>query len=169
MARVHIEPRFQSKISPSDVFHDAFVSARRGFSEFRGDGEIELAAWLRRILANQMAMHVRSFTTQQRDVRLEVRLEDSLNRSSVALAAYMADSASSPSRHVVKREQAVMVAEALSTLPAEMREVMILRHLEHHNFPEIARRMGRPLENVKSLWRRGIKQLRDTLSNENSS
>ncbi len=161
MARVEIDPQLRTKVSPSDIVQETFLNAEHGFVEFRGHNEAQLVSWLRRILANQLAMCVRSFTTQQRDIRLEVRLQDSLNRSPVALAACMMDSQSPPSRRVEKREQAVIVADALASLPAECREVVILRHLENHTFPEIARRMDRPLENVKSLWRRGILKLRE--------
>jgi RNA polymerase sigma-70 factor (ECF subfamily) len=163
MARVEIDPRLRAKVAPSDVVQDTFVHAERGFADFRGDNEAQLVGWLRRILANQLAMHIRSFTTQRRDIHLEVRLEDSLNRSSQALAACIIDSGSSPSCRVEKREQAVVVANALASLPSVVRQVLILRHVENHTFPDIARRMDRPLENVKSLWRRGIIQLRNAV------
>ena len=161
IARVEVNPRLRSKFSPSDIVQETFANAMRGFDEFRGQEEPELVSWLRKILATQLAMHVRTFGTKQRDIRLEVRLEDSMNRSSIALAGCMANSETSASKRYEKREQAVIVADALSRLPDDFREVLILRHLESYSFPDIAKRMDRPLENVKSLWRRGVIRLRD--------
>lgn len=94
IARVELNPRFRSKISPSDIVQETFHQATRGFGDFRGLREPELIAWLRKILASQLATHVRALTTLRRDIRLEIKLEDSLNRSSVALARSVADSMS---------------------------------------------------------------------------
>ena len=51
-------------------------------------------------------------------------------------------------------------------MPANYREVLVLRHLENHAFPAIAQRMDLPLENVKSLWQRGIMKLRAVVIGE---
>ena len=43
----------------------------------------------------------------------------------------------------IRREQSVLLAEALGQLPEEWRELLILRHLEGLSLLEAARRMGR--------------------------
>ena len=168
IARVELDEKLRGKIAESDVVQDVFRRAQGGFDEFRGRSEPELTAWLRRILVTQLATQIRHFTAERRDVRLERRLEDAANQSSAALGRCLVDSGSSPSQQAVRREAAVLVANTLAKLPADRREVLVMRHLENRTFPEIAHRMGKPLENVKSLWRRGIKQLRDTLNEENT-
>jgi RNA polymerase sigma-70 factor (ECF subfamily) len=60
----------------------------------------------------------------------------------------------------VRREQAVRLADALDRLPANYRDVLVLRHLEGLTFPEVARRMGRSLGSVEKLWIRALAQLR---------
>ena len=67
-----------------------------------------------------------------------------------------------PHLHVL-REQAVLLAEALAQLPAEYREVLILRHLEGLPFPEVARRMSRTTGSVEKLWIRALARLRRSL------
>lgn len=69
-------------------------------------------------------------------------------------------SAGSHDRHE-SSGQAAIVREALSKLPTEMREMLILRHLENYSFTHIASRMGLPLETIKKLWRRGLVELRN--------
>src|SRR5207253_544528 len=117
--------------------------AHRDFAQFRGATEGELVAWLRQILATTLANQVRRFRgTRKRDVRLEQELAGDLDRSSRALARGLAAKESSPSQHAARREQAVLLADALDRLPADYREVIILRHLEGLKFPEVARRMS---------------------------
>jgi len=70
------------------------------------------------------------------------------------------DPRSSPSGQAVRRERAVLVAEALEKLPADYREVIVLRHFEGLTFPEIGRRMGRSLDSVEKLWVRGLARVR---------
>ena len=60
-----------------------------------------------------------------------------------------------PSQQAARLEQAVLLADALGRLPADYREVLVLRHLEGLTFPEVAGRMGRSVDSVKKLWARG--------------
>src|SRR5438045_1157805 len=73
---------------------------------------------------------------------------------------------SSPSQQASRREQSVLLAEALARLPPEWRELLILRHLEGLTFPEVAQRMGRTVDSVKKLWPRALANLRRLLENE---
>ena len=70
---------------------------------------------------------------------------------------------SSPSQQASRREQAVLLADALAELPADYREVIVLRHLEGLTFPQVAQRMGRTLDSVEKLWMRALVQLRQLL------
>ena len=45
---------------------------------------------------------------------------------------------SSPSQQAARRERADLLAEALETLPAAYREVIVLRNLEGLSFAEVA-------------------------------
>jgi RNA polymerase sigma-70 factor (ECF subfamily) len=101
--------------------------------------------------------------TQRRDIRLERELAVELDESSRVLDRALAAKLSSPSQQAARREQAVLLAEALEKLPDDYREVLILHHLEECNFPEVARRMGRSVEAVKKLWARALARLRRLL------
>ena len=77
-----------------------------------------------------------------------------LDRSSAAVQQALAAPVSSPSSIAIRREQAVLLADALEKLPADYREVFILRNLEHIPFDQIAARMGRSSGAVRKLWTR---------------
>jgi RNA polymerase sigma-70 factor, ECF subfamily len=57
----------------------------------------------------------------------------------------------------------VLLADELEKLPADYREVIVLRHLEELSFPEVARLMGRTVDSVQKLWVRALARLRQTL------
>jgi RNA polymerase sigma-70 factor (ECF subfamily) len=164
LARLEIGRRLQGKLDDSDLVQDTFLQAHRHFAQFRGATECELASWLRRILADVVSKLVRRFYgTQRRDVRLERELAAEIDQSSLALIEGLAIRQSSPSQQAARREQSVLLADALQQLPVAYREVIILVHLEGLRFPEVARRMGRSMGSVKNLWARAVARLRRAL------
>jgi RNA polymerase sigma-70 factor, ECF subfamily len=164
LARVQIGRRLQGKADCADVVQETFLEAARHFPGFRGSGEPELAAWLRQILVGRLALLVRRYLgTQARDVRLERDLEQDVDQSSRAIDLNLVASQSSPSQRASRREQAVLLAEALEKLPEDYREVIMLRHLEGLTFPQVAERMLRSLDSVEKLWLRAVTRLRQSM------
>jgi RNA polymerase sigma-70 factor, ECF subfamily len=166
LARLQIGRRLQRKVDESDLVQETFLEAHRHFGRFRGTTEGEFMSWLRQILAGVVANLVRHYGTQRRNVGLERQLADDLARSSQALAGELAARQSSPSQRAARREQAVLLADALGQLPEAYQEVIILSHLEGLAFPEVARRMGRSVASVKNLWARALARLRRALRDE---
>jgi RNA polymerase sigma-70 factor (ECF subfamily) len=161
MARVQIGRRLQGKADPADLVQEVYLEACRHFEQFRGSSEPELTAWLRRILATRLSHLVRHYCgTLARDVQLERTLEDELAESSRAFGIGLAAPHSTPSQQASRREQAVLLTEALGRLPDDYREVLILRHLEGLPFRDVADRMGRTLDSVEKLWARALARVR---------
>lgn len=164
LARVQIGRRLQGKVDASDIVQETFLEAHRSFPRFRGGTEAEFIGWLRQILAMNLADLLRRyFATQGRDVRLEREIQDALDQSSVLLDRGLASPHSSPSQQAVRREQGVLLADALDKLPPDYREVLVLRHLEGLSFPEVAGRMGRSQDSVEKLWMRGLAKLKQVM------
>jgi len=164
LARVQIGRRIQGKVDAGDVVQEVFLEAHRQIANFRGTSEGELVAWLRRILAGQLALTLRRYLgTKGRDVNLERELGAQLDQSSQAMDGGFVATTSTPSQHVSRREQAVLLADALDKLPADYREVIILRHLESLPFAEVAARMGRSEDSVQKLWVRALASLRRSM------
>jgi RNA polymerase sigma-70 factor, ECF subfamily len=164
LARVQIGRRIQGKLDVADVVQETFLEVHRGIGQFRGQSEQQFLAWLRQILVGVLANQVRRyFGTKRRDVRLERELQDDLDRSSVYLGSHLIAAQSSPSAQASRREQAVLLADAMEQLPEDYREVIILRQLEGLTFPQVASRMGRTEDSVKNLWARALARLRRSL------
>jgi RNA polymerase sigma-70 factor (ECF subfamily) len=163
LARLQVDRRLQGKLDPSDLVQDTFLEAHRVFEKFRGKSEAELLQWLRQILVFQLARAARQYLgSKRRDVRLERDLAEDLSQSSERIQA-VALSQTTPSQKAVRHEQSVQLADVLSRLPADYREVIVLRHLEELSFPEVARRMGRTEGSVKKTWARALASVRRAL------
>ena len=166
VARALIGHALRVRLDASDLVQEAFLKAHHEFGQFLGGTEPELVAWLRQILvrtlANQARHHRRQGRNYQRDEPLEVLLE----RSSMGVQHALAAPLSSPSAIASRREQAVLLADALEKLPSDYREVFLMRNLEHIPFDGIAVRMGRSSGAVRMLWTRTIKKLSQLLEEE---
>jgi RNA polymerase sigma-70 factor (ECF subfamily) len=161
LARVEIGRRLQGKLDASDLVQETFLEAHRHFARFQGTEEPQLVRWLRQILAGRVANVLRRYLgTQGRDVRLEQELALEFDNASRLFNQALVAPLTSPSQQAVRREQAVLLADALQRLPKDYREVLILRHMEGLTFPEVARRMGRTQDSVEKLWLRALARLR---------
>jgi RNA polymerase sigma-70 factor, ECF subfamily len=164
MARLQVGRRLQGKVDAADIVQETFLEAHRDFTQFRGQTEGEVVAWLRRILASNLANLVRHYYgTQRRDIHLERELNRELDESWAALDEGLIARQSSPSHQAARREQAVILVDALQQLPEDYREAIVLRHLEGLTFPEIATRMERTEDSVKKLWARALVRMRRAL------
>ena len=161
LARLEIDSRFHGKFSASDAVQQTMMEAWRDWNAFRGSEHAQRLAWLRKILAHQLAHLARRYAgAQKRDVSREVSLEHSLTQSSVRLENMLAADLTSPSNALIAREREVMVAQVLDRLPEEYREVIVLRNLENRGYAEIAAHMQRSEGAVRMLWVRALERLR---------
>jgi RNA polymerase sigma-70 factor (ECF subfamily) len=163
LARLHLDARLRGKLDPSDVVQQTLLQAYQALDQFRGRSEAELAAWLRQILARNLAMAARAFARARRDLARERSLEKALADSSARLEAWLAAEQSSPSQRAERNEEALRLAEALEQLPEAQREALVLQHWQGSSLAQIGEHMGRSPEAVAGLIKRGLKQLRHLL------
>lgn len=170
LARTQLSLHLQARVNPSDIVQETFLEAYRDFPQFRGNTEAEFLAWLRRILVNNLArLCERHMQAKKRDVRCELSLEQLgalVDRSSARMESLVAATTSSPSASAQRQERATMLAEHLSQLSEDHRQVIVLRHLEDLPFDEVGRQMGRTSGAVRMLWLRAIDQLRRNMNEE---
>jgi RNA polymerase sigma-70 factor, ECF subfamily len=164
LVRLHVGRRLRSKVDVDDLLQEIWLEIHRKIAQFRGQSEREFLTWVRRLIGSILANQLRHYIgTRARDLRLERALTAELDASSRVLDRSLIAPESSPSQQAVRREQAVLLADALQNLPEDYREVIILRQLEGLSFPDVARRLGRTEDSVKNVWLRALARLRRTL------
>jgi RNA polymerase sigma-70 factor (ECF subfamily) len=163
LARLQLDPRLQAKVDPSDLVQQTLLRAHEKRDQFRGTTEAEFTAWLRQILADQLAKALRHYATGGRDLNLERSLEDALGASSARLERWLAVETDSPSERADRNEQLLRLAEALERLPDDQRLAVELHYIKGATLADVGEQLGRGKRAVAGLLFRGLKKLRQLL------
>jgi RNA polymerase sigma-70 factor (ECF subfamily) len=163
LARTQIDAGLRDAVDVSGVVQQTFLEAHRRIDHFRGRTPEQAAAWLRQILAHNIADAFRALGAAKRDLRRRRSLDDELARSSALLGGLLAGDQSSPSLRLRRQERAVLVANAMAELPEYQRQALVLQYWHGWTVDRIAARLGRTPAAVAGLLKRGLKQLRGVL------
>ncbi len=127
-----------------DVVQEAFLRAYRYFDAFQGGTG---RAWLLKIVRNSCYTWIENNRPHQDALPLDEEGRD--------VATDLAD----PAAELLLESNREMVECALSELPAELREAIVLREIEELTYKEIAAVIEAPIGTVMSRLARGRKQL----------
>jgi RNA polymerase sigma-70 factor (ECF subfamily) len=163
LAQLNQDPRLRSKLDASDLVQQTLLQAHQAVAQFRGHDEKELRAWLRQILARNLAHAARDFGRDKRDIGRERSLQASLDASSARIEGWLMAQQSSPSQKAVHHEQMARLADALANLSDAQREAVVLHYWQDWPVAAIAEHLGRSTVAVAGLLKRGLHQLRDQL------
>ena len=114
------------RTAAEDVTQEAFVSAFRAISRFRGGS---LRAWLLRIGSNASYDHIRS-----RARRPELSLDESLLNPGFSVPS----TDPSPEQYAMSRELSAEIQKAIVSLPLDQRTVMLLIDVQGLSYDEAA-------------------------------
>jgi RNA polymerase sigma factor (sigma-70 family) len=135
----------RSEADAEDVVQDAYVRAFKFFSSFRGD---DARSWLLTIVRNTWyGRFPRRAAAGLSVVRAD---EDGDDRPDQSL---------NPEALVMQQETVERVRGALEELPADFREVLVLREIEGLSYKEIAAVVTIPMGTVMSRLARGRERL----------
>lgn len=163
VARSQVETWLRRKVDASDLVQETMLEACRDFERFEGRTEQEWLAWLRKILAHNAADFVRHYRgTAKRAAGREVPFCDPAD-SHVPGAPEPAAQQLTPSQEFLQLDTELRMTAALSDLPPDYQEVIVLRNLERLPFSDVAERMNRSRPAVQMLWMRAIKRLQEAL------
>ena len=160
LARRQLPAPLRAKLDASDLVQQSLLEAHRDWERFRGATSAETAAWLRKILAHNLANAARDFDRQKRDVRREQSLEHMLEASSERLEAWLSDGGPSPAQQAERNEQLLRLAALLLELPEAQRQVVELRYLQGWSLKAIAEHLQKSPAAVAGLLHRGLSHLR---------
>jgi RNA polymerase sigma factor (sigma-70 family) len=84
-------------------------------------------------------------------------------RPAVALTSEPAASGDSALDRLIHAEELEQVLDAMQHLAGLGREVVVLRHLQHYDYAEIANQLGKTEHQVRALYAKALGQLRTML------
>jgi RNA polymerase sigma-70 factor (ECF subfamily) len=163
LARIRLDRKLQGKLDASDIVQQTMMEAHQALESFRGENVAAQAAWLRQILARNLANAVRDLTREKRDVGRERSLQAGLDESASHLEGWLVADQSSPSQQAERHERALLLAQALANLPDQQREAVVLRHFHGCSLAEIAEELDSTTTAITGLLHRGMKRLRSAL------
>lgn len=132
-----------------DVVQETYLRAQKGLRKFRGDAQF--TTWLYRITANCAATHLaKNARHRHEDIDEQLALADTSPEVDPAVRA----------DGTLLRER---VEDALETLPAKLRAVVILRDVYDMPHDQIAEELGITEANAKVRLHRARRQLRERL------
>jgi len=132
-----------------DVVHDVFVSFAESADNFRLAGSLK--SYLTTCVVNQARDRIRS--NRREPTRLD-GTETAVTGSE------------RPDQVIMSTERAKRLNGALAKLPAEQRDVIVLRLKGEMKFREIARLQGTSINTIQGRYRYGIDKLRSILNGE---
>ena len=168
LARLQFDEMLQGKLDESDIVQQTLLEAHQSFGNFRGSSKPEKMAWLRSILARNIADEVRKFRSGKRDARLEASFQIALSESTSRVEQWLAHDSATPSVYAMANERVLALAAALIKLPDDQRRAVELHHLQGLPSAEVAKQLGRTEVAVAGLLRRGVKRLRELMCEDES-
>jgi len=132
-----------------DVVHDFFVSFVQSAEKLKARGNLK--AYMAICVANLARDRLR------RERRGPGYLDDDIEIES---------DAASPEQQAAEREQALALNWALSQLPFEQKEAIVLHVHGRMKFTQIARQRGRSVNTVRSQYRYGLQKISALLNHE---
>ena len=132
-----------------DMVHDFFVSFAQSADKLKADGSLKW--YLARCVANRAKDRLRM------NKRQAVGLEH---------ADYITCKKNSPDHSAICNEEMLQVNNALSELPFEQREVVILHTRGQMKFKAIAKQQNVSIKTVQSRYRYGLDKLRCLLERQ---
>lgn len=134
----------------ADATQEVFIKLHDSLKKFRGDAN--LYTYIYRIATNVAISYLR-----KRKVRAVVRLDE--------MVSNMLTGGNEPQRDSDRDELKQLVADAVAALPAQQKQVFVLRFYEELSYEEIAQVMNRSMGAMKANYFHAMKKIGEYLKN----
>ncbi len=167
MLRVRLDPRVRVRIDVSDVIQEVYLEASRRLPKYNDSPTVPFFVWLRSIVGQKLVdLHRFHLGAKARDARREVRFRrwPMPAATSAVLAAELLGVLSTPSEKAMQGELENRLREALESMDAKLREVLVLRHFEGLSNGEVAHELEVPVSTASQRYIQALKKLRSVLA-----
>jgi len=144
---IRLSSDLRSCVESMDIVQDVFAAASQHLGSLTADQPASIIQWLSRIAENTMTSAWRRQYAQKRDRHREVDLTGAARTAAAA--------GEQPSEAAARREMEALVDEAMTELPPDDREVIMLRTYYGGSWDFVAKQLGRPgADAARQLHRR---------------
>jgi RNA polymerase sigma-70 factor (ECF subfamily) len=165
--KLRLDRRLFGRIDADDVLQEAFLEAFRKLPRYQENREIPVFLWLRLIVGEKLIdLHRHHLGVQARDADREISLYRGAMpaASSVALAAQLMGTLTSPSRAAMRAESKLQIQDALNRMDSLDREVLTLRNFELLSNSETAQVLGISQQAASNRYVRALKRMKEMMS-----
>jgi len=145
-----------------DVRQEALLRAVSRLDQFAGsrtEGRDDFHAWVARIGSNAAIDVIR----RRREGKI-VSLEQPTGSSDETLGSEIAAHGENPEERLARKEMRTLLADAISQLPADLRQVCLLQDVLHYSTQEVADRLGVSAVAVRLRLFRARRKLREKMN-----
>lgn len=133
-----------------DVTQEIFIAALKSLHSFRG--QAKFSTWIRTITNRKIADYHRSKSSSEIQANYEHHVVN--------------DKQNNHREFVKQQDELVSIQIALTKLPQNYQDILLMRFADNIPFGEIAHHNGQSLEATKSLFRRAIAALSEEIQEE---
>lgn len=135
------------RAAAEDVLHDVFVS----FAQYAA--KLKLQSSLKSYLLSCIANRIRSLQSQKSRQNAQIDTAENIEHDCIE-----------PSYLAIMTEQAEQIETALSELPYQQREIIVLHINSQMRFKEIAKMQCESINTIQSRYRYGLEKLKSQLN-----
>ena len=158
-----VSHKYRAKFDESDIVQQTMLDACENLHNFRGKSDAELTSWLRTMLCRNLLDAIRQLRSQKRDVAKEINLNAEASNSRRPAGFAVSAETTSPSLVVARSEELNYMRAAISRLPAQQGEAILLHHINGWSLAEVAQHMQRSAGAVAGLLHRGLRTLKSEI------
>jgi RNA polymerase sigma-70 factor (ECF subfamily) len=169
MAEQHVSSKVSARCDVLDVIQQTFADVVRRFDDFAGTTEPQFSAWILQIHLNNIRQVTRTHVTaQKRSVDREEPDSGEDGSASLFWHDFPSDG-STPSKRLIRGEQALRLASVLETLPERQCRALRMRFFQGMSVKAIAEGLDTTGAAVGGLLKHGLRNLRQRMNQDSWS
>ncbi|MFN3240006.1 MAG: RNA polymerase sigma factor [Planctomycetota bacterium] len=153
--RVRLGKQLRSREESRDLLQETYLAAHQAFGRFEDRGPGSFVRWLCQIAENQIRTRAEYHGAKKRSPGELARVSQLIDRLEAEQTGVLTQAGRS--------ERRTWLAEAITSLPGDERDVLLMRHFEGREIAEIAERIGTSPTSVRRLIGRATVRLGDLL------
>jgi RNA polymerase sigma-70 factor (ECF subfamily) len=169
---LRLDPVLARRVDASDIVQDVLIEANQRLTEYLKKPDMPFPLWLRHLAQDRIIdTHRRHRLAQRRSVDKEQPIHGPAwaDDSSSALVAHLVDPERTPSTEAVRVELQRKLAAAVGELPADDREIILMRHTEQLSNQDVASVLGLTEAAASMRYLRALRKLRTVLVPDGTS